>query len=197
MKLYDMLLSGNCYKIRLFLNLLKLSYRSVPVDLKRGEHKSAPFLKLNPKGQVPVLQDGAMTVADSGAILVYLASKYGESHWYPDEAETRGHIQTWLATAANEVFNGPARVRAIKLFGRDFDYETSVQSALAVLDLFESHLEKRPFLVGNTITIADMANFPYIALVGDGGIDLKAYPAIGAWIRRIRELPRFITMPGL
>lgn len=77
MKLYDMPLSGNCYKIRLMLSLLGKEYETVPINLAKGDHQHAPFLKLNPRGQILVLEDGDAIVWDSTAILVYLTRRYG------------------------------------------------------------------------------------------------------------------------
>ncbi len=76
-KLYGHELSGNSYKVRLFLELLNLNYAWVRVDLMKGEHKFPEYLAINPFGQVPTLTDGNETLTDAQAILVYLARKYG------------------------------------------------------------------------------------------------------------------------
>ena len=77
MKLYDYVLSGNCYKIRLLATFLDIDYEAVAVDFYPGrEHKSAAFLKLNPLGQIPVLEDDGLIIRDAQAILLYLANKY-------------------------------------------------------------------------------------------------------------------------
>ena len=83
-KLYDFELSGNCYKVRLLMSLLGLEHELVPVNLLAGEHKSPKFLQLNLLGEVPVLTDGDLVLADSQAILVYLAKKYGNEAWLPN-----------------------------------------------------------------------------------------------------------------
>jgi glutathione S-transferase len=113
MKLYDMELSGNCYKIRLFCALLGLSYETVPVDLLKGEHKTAAFLALNPRGQVPVLDDAGTLVWDSMAILVYLAKKHGDEQWLPTEPAPLARVMQWLAVSENEILYGLARARAV------------------------------------------------------------------------------------
>ena len=74
MKLYDLDLSGNCYKVRLFAALAGISLELQPVDFLAGDHKKAPVIELNPLGQLPVLQDGDLVLRDSQAILVYLAA---------------------------------------------------------------------------------------------------------------------------
>ena len=90
MKLYDVDVSGNCYKVRLLISLLGIDCEMSPVDLyKSREHKSPEFLRLNPRGQVPVLTDGKVTIWDSQAILVYIARKHGGDDWLP--TRTHGH----------------------------------------------------------------------------------------------------------
>jgi len=197
MKLYDFELSGNCYKVRLLLSLLQLDWEGHPVDLQGGEHKRAPFLALNPRGQVPVLADGEVVVADSQAILVYLARKSGRSDVYPEHPEGQARIQFWLSIAANEVARGPADARLVKLFGADLDLDRARDKASLVLQLIEDALAGGPFLVGDRWTLADIAVFPYVALAGDGDISLTPYPRIRAWIDRIKALDGFVTMPGI
>lgn len=84
-KLYDFALSGHSHRARLMLSLLDLEYEAVPVNLREGEHKQPAFLKLNRFGQIPVLVDGDEVIADSNAILVYLARRYGHGDWLPSD----------------------------------------------------------------------------------------------------------------
>jgi glutathione S-transferase len=119
--LYDMPLSGNCHKVRLLLSLLALAYQTRPVDLLGGEQRSSDYLQLNPFGQVPVLDDDGLTIRDSQAILVYLAKRYGDEQWWPDDAYRLAQIVAWLSIAANEIFHGPALLRVHHKFGRDID----------------------------------------------------------------------------
>ena len=107
-QLYDIELSGNCYKVRLMLSLLGLEYERVPIALNKGEHKTEEFLKLNPLGQVPVLRDGDVVIRDAQAILVYLARRYGSEDWLPGEAEPMSKVVQWLSVAANEIQHGVA-----------------------------------------------------------------------------------------
>ena len=83
MKLYDLELSGNCYKVRLLLALLGQDHELAPVDVLGGEQKSAAHLARNPFGEIPVLEDGEVVLRDSQAILVYLAREYGGETWLP------------------------------------------------------------------------------------------------------------------
>ena len=196
-KLYDFELSGNCYKIRLLLSLLGIEFQSVPVDLLAGEHKQAAFLALNPKGEVPVLQDDELRLFDSQAMLVYLASRYAGPQWYPDDPAARGRIQQWLSTAANEVAHGPAAARVSRLFDRPIDYPAAVALAQGLLAIVEQRLTERDWLETDQMTIADVAMFPYLALSHQGGIELEPYPAVREWIARIKALPGFVGMPAI
>ena len=197
LKLFDLELSGNCYKVRLLLNFLGLEHELVPVNLLEGEHKQPAFLAKNPKGQVPVLADGDHYVSDSQAILVYLVEKAKAQNWYPTDVKTRAAIQTWLATAANEVARGPADARLVKLFGTDLDYERSLTIAANLLVLLEQHLSEHRWLAADSPTLADIAVFPYVALSSDAEISLDTFPHIRAWIERFKSLPGFISMPGI
>jgi glutathione S-transferase len=197
MKLYDLTLSGNCHKVRLFLSLIGQPVELVPVNLLAGEHKQPAFREINPRGQIPVLEDGEFRLGDSQAILVYLAQRYA-SEWYPQDAETQGHIANWLSFAANEVQHGPATVRLGKLFGLPIDQSLAQARAASALRTLERHLAQHVWLAQtNEPTIADIAVYPNVALGGDGGLDLAAHPALQAWFARVRALPGYVGMPGL
>ena len=86
MKLYYTKNSGNAYKVRILLSLLKVPHEKVLVDTRTKEHKQAPFLKLNPRGEVPVLEDGDTVIWDSAACLSYIARKHGGEQWLPADA---------------------------------------------------------------------------------------------------------------
>lgn len=108
MKLYDLDLSGNCYKVRLFCALAKIPVDLVSVDFMGGEHKAPKILAMNPLGELPIVQDGELTLRDSQAILFYLASKYGGEAWLPKDPAHDAKVMQWLSTSANEVQQGPA-----------------------------------------------------------------------------------------
>lgn len=195
--LYDVPPSGNCHKVRLMLNFLALSYQTQPVNLVGGEQRSPDYLRLNPFGQVPVLADDGLIIRDSQAILVYLAKRYGGEPWWPDDAFRLAQVAAWLSTAANEIANGPAMLRVHHKFGRAIDVSKAQQTAEKVLNIIDLHLESRDWLVGETLSIADIAAYPYLALAPEGGIDIGAYPKIVAWFQRIRALPGYVPMPGM
>jgi len=196
MQLYDLELSGNCYKVRLFSALLGVQLDLVPVDFLGGEHKGPALTKLNPWGQLPILIDGPLVLRDSHAMLVYLAEKHAATAWWPTDAAARGEITQWLSTSANEVQNGPCAARLVDKFGYKLDKPAALQRSAHILTLLDAHLQHHDWLALGHPTIADIAVFPYVALAGEGGIDLTAYPAIVQWIARIKTIPGYVSMPG-
>jgi glutathione S-transferase len=197
MTLYEFALSGNSHKIRLMLSLLGLDYRSVIVNGSEWQQKSVDFLSMNPFGQVPVLTDDDVIVRDSQAILVYLARKYGNEQWLPNEATALAEVAAWLSTAANEVSMGPNRLRLHYKFGRAINSEESRQTAINLLNILQGRLEKYEWLATDHLTIADIAIYPYIALAPEGRLDLESYPAVTGWVSRIQALPGYVGMPGM
>jgi glutathione S-transferase len=197
-QLYGHELSGNCYKVRLFLELLKLEYEWIRLDLMKGEHKSPAYLDLNPFGQVPLLVDGDTQLADAQAILVYLARQYGGDPWLPIDTLPLAQAIRWLSTTAGEVRQGPENARLHYLFGAtSINIERAHQKAEYILTQLDQHLSTRTWLEFEHPTIADLAVFPYVALAPDGKIDLAPYPHVLAWIDRVKQLPGYIPMAGL
>lgn len=195
--LYDFELSGSCYKIRLFLNILGQKYDSVTVDFVGKEHKTAKYTALNPFGEIPVFKDGDLLVRDAQAILVYLAKKYDKSNaWYPDNAESMGKINQWLSTGGGEVMNA-AGARLVKILNYPLDLEKLQAGGHRVFKIMDDHLADREFLELGHPTIGDIACFPYTAMAGEGGIDLSPYKNVLAWLERMKKLPGFIPMPGI
>ncbi|HVN35092.1 MAG TPA: glutathione S-transferase family protein [Casimicrobiaceae bacterium] len=197
MKLYDFELSGNAYKVRLLLSLLGLNCERVPVDLRQGEQRQPAFLKLNPRGQVPTLDDGGTVFWDSLAILVYLARKYGGETWLPLDARGMAEVMQWLAVMENEMLYGLARARVICKFKRPGNLEEAQELGRKGLGVLEERLAAHPWLALDRLTIADIACFPYVALAPEGEIPLDGYPAVRAWIARIKALQGFVGMPGI
>lgn len=195
--LYEFALSGNCHKIRLMLSLLGLDYQGLIVNGSERQQKSLDFLALNPFGQVPVLTDDDFIIRDSQAILVYLAKKYGNGQWLPNDAVALADVVAWLSTAANEVALGPNRLRLHYKFGRDINIEESGQISIKLMDILQARLENHPYLATDQVTIADIAIYPYIALAPEGEIDLSLYPAVIAWLSRIQALPGYVGMPSM
>ncbi|MDE2089619.1 MAG: glutathione S-transferase family protein [Gammaproteobacteria bacterium] len=196
MKLYDTERSGNCYKVRLMLSLLGMSYEPVPVDLAQGDQRTPGFLALNPRGQVPVLEDGAVRVWDSMAILVYLARRYGGETWLPLEAQPMAEVMQWLAVSENEILYGLARARAIRAGRQQGDPAPYQQTGRQALGVLEQRLARHEWLALDRLTIADVACYPYVALAPESGVPLDEYPAVRAWIARIQALPGYTPLPG-
>ena len=187
-------LSGHAHRVELLLLALGLPYRNepAPADVRRGE----AFRKLNPLGQIPVLQDGDLTVADSNAIMVYLVRRYApQSAWMPDEPVTAAQMQRWLSIAAGEVMHGPAAARMIAQFNFPDEPVRAERIANRLLAFMEDHLQQRSFLAAEHPTLADLACSSYVAHAPEGGIDLAPYPAVGAWLTRVEALPFFKPMP--
>ncbi|BAN47815.1 glutathione S-transferase family protein [Metapseudomonas resinovorans] len=195
MQLHDFYLSGNCYKVRLFLGLIGQHAELLTLDLPNGAQKRPEFLALNPLGQVPLLVDDGQPLADSQAILVYLARRYADEHWFPLDALSQGQIAGWLSLAANEIHNGVAKARIGLKFGRPVDLEDAQARGRQVLELVNAHLAGRDWLVGERPSIADVAVYPYLALANEGGLDLAPYPELHSWFARIRALPGYLDLP--
>lgn len=193
MKLYFHPVSGHAHRARLFLSLLGVKHELINVDLMAGAQKQPDFLKLNPFGQVPVLDDGGVVVSDSNAILVYLAKKFGKSDWLPDDAKGAAAVQRWLSVAAGELNRGPARARLKVLFKLQDDAAELIKNAHSVLKLIDDALNGREWLVGSRPTIADVALYSYIVSAPEGNVDLSAYHNINAWLRRLEALAGFVA----
>jgi len=197
MKLYDFELSGNAYKVRLLISLLGLNCERATVDLRQGEQRQPAFLKLNPRGQVPTLDDGGTVIWDSLAILVYLARKYGGEKWLPLAAEPMAEVMQWLAVMENEMLFGLARARVFVKFKRPGNLDEAKELGRKGLDVLEQRLAAHPWLALDRLTIADIACFPYVALAPEGDVPLDGHAAVRGWIDRIKALPGFIGMPGI
>lgn len=198
LRLYDFELSGNCHKVRLLLSLLGVEYERVVIDIRAGATQQPEFLDLNPRAQVPVLIAGDEAIWDSMAILVYLARRYGDGHWLPEEPLALARVMQWLAVSENEILYGLARARAVLLLKRPFDLEDCQAMSRSALELLEKQLTAQDWLAGGDApSIADIACYSYVALAPQGGLALEAYPAVRDWLKRIKELPGYVGMPGI
>jgi glutathione S-transferase len=195
-KLYDSERSGNCHKIRLLLSFASIPCETVAVDLAAGDHKKPGFLALNPRGQVPLLEDDGLAIWDSTAILVYLARKAGREDFLPLDPAGMAAVTQWLALAQNEILYGLARSRAVLLFKRPWNLEETQAAGRVALSVLEARLAAHSWLALDRLTLADIACYPYAALAPEGGIALDSYPAARAWITRIGALPGYVPLPG-
>jgi glutathione S-transferase len=168
------------------------TFVNAPAEVRR----SPQFLRLNPLGQIPVLQDGSIVLADSNAILVYLAKRYAPGqHWLPEEPLAAAHVHRWLSIAAGELAHGPALARVIAQWSYPGDRERAVAIAGRLFQFMEAHLEGREYLAAEHPTIADVACYSYTAHAPEGGVSLEPYAALRRWLSRIEALPGFQPMP--
>lgn len=188
-------LSGHSHRVELMLSLLGLPFTFEAVNLMAKAHKSPEFLAKNPFGQVPVIEDGDVTLADSNAILVYLARRYGAPHWLPTEPVAAAEVQRWLSVAAGLLAFGPAAARIVVLFKSPQNPDEMVARAHGLLKVMDGVLSASPFLTGAQPSIADVANYSYVAAAPEGHVSLDAYPAVRAWLARIEALPGCVPMP--
>ena len=195
-KLYRHPLSGHAHRVQLMLSLLKLPMEPVDLDMAIGAHKKPEFLAINPFGQVPVIDDNGTILSDSNAILVYLVKKYDDGgSWLSDEPVAAARIQRWLSVAAGQVAYGPCAARLVTVFGAQLNADEAITRSHVLLKVMNSELANSPFLTGDTATIADVANYAYIAHAPEGNVSLEDYPNVRAWLQRVEALPNFVPMP--
>jgi glutathione S-transferase len=195
LRLYRHPISGHCHRVELYLGLLGVPHELVHVDLGAGAQKQPAFLSKNPFGEVPVLEDGDVTLSDSTAILIYLAERYdADARFWPRTAEGKARVQRWLSVASGALAAGPATARKVRLLGAKLDYERAVTVSQTLFQVLERELGGRPFLVGSTPTLADLALYAYVARAPEGDISLEPYPSIRSWLGRVEALPGFVPM---
>jgi glutathione S-transferase len=185
--------SGNAYKARLLLSMLQVQYEQAIVDVRAGEHKKEPYLRLNPRGQVPALEDGGRVLWGSTACLIYIARKHGGDKWLPTEPAGMAEVMQWLELAQNELHYGLQWARGnktgIRKVGNYDEYHGYGTSGLAVL---EGRLKGNQWLALGRPTVADVACYPYVAVSPEGGFKLEDYPGVAAWVKRFETLPGWI-----
>ncbi len=196
-KVYGDFRSGNCYKVKLILNLLGKAYEWVAVDIFNGGTKSPEFLALNPNGKIPVLQlEDGTTLWESNAILNFLADG---SDLLPSEPRLRTQVLQWqfFEQYSHEPFVAVAR-RIKWLEGmpeaRREEYEAKLIDGYHAFAVMEQQLQRTPYLVGEQYTIADIALYAYTHVADEGGFDLAGFPAILAWMKRVASHPRHVGM---
>lgn len=189
--------SGNCHKVRLALDLLHIPYRWHEIDIMKGETRTPEFLRMNPRGQVPLLQiDDHTWLPESNAILCYLAD--GTDLW-PGDRLQRAQVLRWLffEQYSHEPYIAVARfIRAFLKQPQHARLAELERRGYEALGVMEQHLASRAFFVGTTFSIADIALFAYTHKADEGGFDLAAYPAVRAWLGRCFERPGLTAMPA-
>ena len=195
-KLYGNTLSGHVHRVRLFLSMLDLPFEGIELDVRKRDNRTPEFLARNPFGQVPVIEDGEVTLPDSNAILVYLNERYAPdpARWMPRDPVGAARVQRWFSVAAGPLANGPAAARVMAVFGLDTDPTETVTRSHALLAVMEIHLTQQPFLAGPAATLADIANYAYVAHAPEGSVSLEPYPHVRGWLARVEALPGFVPM---
>ena len=197
LKLYGDIVSGNCYKAYLLLNLLDIEFQWINIDILRGEAASDSFRSKNPNAKIPLLEyaDGQF-LAESNAILNYLAEG---SNYLPNDRLLRAKVLEWqfFEQYSHEPFIAVARF-INKYLGlpeeRRSEYQMKQAGGHKALSIMEKQLQQTDYLVGNRYTIADISLFAYTHVAHEGGFDLSHYSAINAWLNRIQSHPKHVGM---
>lgn len=188
MRVYGDSISGNCLKVKWTADQLGLAYDWVETDIMKDQTRTPEFLALNPAGQVPlvVLADGR-PLAQSNAILLHLAEG---SRLIPKDAYERAKMLEWLfwEQYSHEPYVAVARFQMRYLGKPASELEPRlVERGNGALALMEAALAKSSFLVGQTLTLADISLVAYTRMAEEGGFQLATYPRIQAWIRRVES----------
>ncbi len=187
--------SGHCHRVELMLALLDIPYEAVDLDMANGAHKAPAYLAMSPFGQVPAIDDNGVVLSDSNGIISYLASRYGdEAEWAGNSALEKAQIQRWLSIAAGEIASGPAAARLVTVFGAELDHEAAKAKAHRLFTVMDSMLDSSNYLVGDRLTLADIAGYSYIAHAPEGGVSLQRYTNIQRWLAAVEGHPRFVAM---
>ena len=200
--LYCFAQSGNSYKAALMLALCGADWAPRFVDFFNGETRTPEYrAKVNPMGEVPVLQHREVRLAQSAVILDYLAATLGRYGW-KDEAERR-EIQRWLFWDNHKLTSYIATLRYLVTLMKTGETPVTeflrgrVKGALAIL---EQHLAAQPYAVGGRLTIADLSMCGYLYWPKEFGASWTEYPGIERWLERIRAQPGWVypyqLMPG-
>lgn len=198
MLLYDHLDSGNCYKVRLLLTQLAIPFERVPVDLLGGQTRTAEFAALNPAGQVPVLvTDDGRTLTESNAILWHLAEG---TPLLPDDPDGRITVLQWLMFEQSRIEPNLGAARFWLRFRPDVassraaELESRQRAGRAALRVLDRVLAASAFMAGDFYTIADVALYGYVHLAGEAGVPADRFPAVSAWLDRVRRIPGHVAI---
>lgn len=197
LRLYDYCDSGNGYKVRLVLAQLGIAHELIEIDIERGESRTQGFLRRNPNGRVPVLElENGAHLAESNAIMCYLAEG---TPLMPAHSVDRALILQWLffeqyshepniATSRYWLRHGHLTAAREPLFAQ------KRLAGYAALGVMENHLANHDFLVAGRYSIADIALYAYTHVADQGGFDLARFPAIRAWLDRVRGQPDHVPL---
>jgi glutathione S-transferase len=191
---YDAPISGNTYKVRLLLKQLALPHQVLKLDIAAGAVRTPEFRKTNPFGRVPFIVEDGFSLAESNAILLYLARG---SKLLPSAAQEQALVQQWTFFEQNQIelsIGVPRFWRKFRIEQPPALFEHYGTRAVAALKVLERHLVKRDWFVGDAYSIADLALFAYTHLAPEAGHDLAKFPAVSAWTQRVREQPGWFPL---
>lgn len=190
-------LSGNCYKVKLLCSLLQIEHQWVEVDIMAGQTRSSEFLAMNANGKIPVLvTDQQQVISESNAIMYYLSQ---QTHLFPTQVIQQSVCLQWMffEQYSHEPYIAVARF-INKYLGKPAErlaeFDEKQEGGRKALAVMEIQLQKGPYLIGETISIADICLFAYTHVAYEGGFDLNEFPAILSWISRIVNQPHFIAI---
>ncbi len=196
-RLYDFLASGNGYKVRLLLTQLDIPFERVEMNILKGETRNSEFLAKNPNGRIPFLEiQPGQFLPESNAILFYLAEG---TQYLPDGRLKRAQVLQWLFFEQYSHEPNLATSRFwISILGKGDEYQDALKKkrelGYAALGVMEKHLGDRTFFVEEKYSIADIALFAYTHVAHEGGFDLSGFPAIQAWLERVKAQSKHITI---
>ena len=196
-KLYSMQRSGNSYKVRLALAMLNIPYEAVEIDILRGESRTPEYLAKNPSGQIPLLEVDGRYLAESNAILWYVAAGTPLS---PEQRIERAEALQWMFFEQHAIEpNIGAAYFWLSLVkgGRELQthaLEDWMERGYAALQVMENHLKTHQYFAAGQLTVADIALYGYTHSAADSGFDLGRYPAVQAWLARVAAQPNHVTL---
>jgi glutathione S-transferase len=194
--LYDFLESGNGYKVRLLLHQLDIPFQRIELDITRGQTRTPEFLARNRNGRIPLLEleDGS-ALAESNAIQFYLAEG---TPFLPTGRLVRAQVLQWMFF---EQYSHEPYIAVVRFWCHTGEAEKRPDETAArrargyeALAVMEDHLHHRDWFAAGRYTIADIALYAYTHVAHEGGFDLARYPAVNAWLARVRSQPRHIPI---
>ena len=197
-RLYDYLISGNGYKVRLLLTQIGIPFQRIELNITKGETRTPEFLRKFPNGRIPAVElDDGKLLFESNAIISYFAEG---TPFMPADRFQRAQILQWLFFEQYSHEPYIASVRYLVMHPEVADPRRAILDTMMrprgydALGVMEGHLKSREWFVGERSTIADIALYGYTHVADEGGFDLAGYPAICAWLERVKSQPRHIPI---